>query len=93
MFVFLLNYACEFLQALFLEEMTDAPHREVTKSCTVAAVGDAAPTVLAYRSVDLFARNRSRIMQATPPRVTGFVLAGVVLTTGIEKLGTDLFAR
>lgn len=92
-FAFLLNYPWEFLQVPFFAGMAAAPHWPAVLFCTRAAAGDAAIAVAAYWIVAAMVRRRAWVTTPNMRHVVGFVAAGLVITTIVERLATEVWNR
>lgn len=86
LFAFLLNLPWELWQVPLFERMALAPHWEAVKTCSKAAVGDAAITLVAYWLVALAASNRAWVVSPSASAMLGFAACGVVITAVIERL-------
>jgi hypothetical protein len=85
-FAVLLNYPWEFLQVPLFDGLADAGHWDAIKGCTVAALGDAVITLVAYGFVAALAGSRRWILAPSGSQLALFVVTGLSITTVIEWL-------
>lgn len=84
---FLLAFVWEMWQMPFYN-MADASVMDVTKTCTLATVGDAALMVLAYTSVSVLARTRRWLLRPQLWMIGTYLLVGLTVTVLFEELAT-----
>jgi hypothetical protein len=82
----LLNFPWEILQSPLFQGMAEASHWEATKSCAIAAIGDAAVLVTAYWAAALVASSRLWILRPAPLSVATYLVAGLGITLLMERL-------
>lgn len=85
-FAVLLNFPWEFLQVPMFDRMADAPHWEAVKTCTQAALGDAAIMLAAYWCVAVAAGKRRWIIDGGTSKVLLFMAVGESMAIIIERL-------
>ncbi len=90
-FAFLLNFVWEFWQAPFYRGMPSAPHWQATKVCSLAAVGDAAITLMSFWVVVAFGHTRTWVREPPTTQVVIFTMTGIVVTVIAERVATEQF--
>ena len=88
-FAFLLNFVWEFWQVPFYQGISSDPHWQATKVCSLAAIGDAAITLLAFWVVAVVARTREWVLRPFPMHVVIFAVAGMAVTVVGEWVATE----
>ena len=90
---FLFNFVWEMWQMPFYEGLKTLDYMSVVRTCTQARIGDGVISVLAYWSAVVIARSRDWIHQmAFTPELT-YLATGLVITTFMEWLATDVLDR
>ncbi len=92
-FAFLLHFVWEMLQVPFYAGMVDAIHGSAVRMCTIATVGDAVITLLAYGVVAVATRSRSWLGDLTVKRLAGLVALGIGMSLVAELLNIHVFQR
>lgn len=91
-FGFLVHYPWEFLQVPLFSGLAQAPHWEAVKFCSLAALGDAGLTVLAYW-LAATTDGRRWILELPRRAVTVYLAAGLLATVFLEWLNGDVLGR
>lgn len=93
LFTFLLSVPWEFLQVPLYQDMPSMPHWTAVKACMQAAAGDALIGLVAYWVVALWRRRRGWLWRYGLKECAAFVLAGLVITVGLEWYATAIAQR
>lgn len=93
LFAFLLNFVWEFWQVPFFQAISDAPHWEAVKFCTLATLGDVGIALVAFWTVAAIGNSRSWIRKPSTREVLIFVAVGVLITLAAEWLATEVLDR
>ena len=90
-FSFLLNFFWEMQQMPFYQTPVEVSCFEMTRSCTLATVGDVGISIAAFWTVAAIAKSRQWFHQPTRWQISSFILVGVVITVVFEALATNMF--
>jgi hypothetical protein len=92
-FAFLLNFIWEMWQAPFYRTMVAASHLNAVLVCSLATVGDAAITVLAFGVAAAIVRNRGWLFRPAARPVAVYLGVGLGLTVLLEWLNVHVWQR
>jgi hypothetical protein len=92
-FAFLLNFVWEFAQVPLFQGMAQAGHWRAIQVCARATLGDVVIALIAFWAVAVACRSRRWVLRPTSPKVTGFVVVGVLITIVMEWLATHALGR
>ena len=90
-FSFLLNFFWEMQQMPFYQIPVEFSCFEMTRSCTLATIGDVGISIAAFRTVAAISKSRQWFHQPTRWQINSFILVGVVITVVFEALATGMF--
>jgi hypothetical protein len=91
LFAFLLNFAWEILQSGFYRGMSEMPHGDAVRLCTLATLGDVGTTLVAFWVVAWLGRGRRWLLRPTWAHVVGFTGLGLSVTLVFEYLATHVW--
>lgn len=90
---FFLHFGWEMWQVPFYEGMSDSDHALVVWECTRATLGDVVIAIVALAAPVLLGSGLSGLFDLRPAAVVPYLVAGLVITVGLEHLATEVFAR
>ena len=75
----------------FYQIPAEFSHSDMTRNCTLAAVGDVGISIAAFWAVAVISKSRQWFHQPRRWQVSSFILVGVVITVVFEALATRMF--
>lgn len=93
LFSYLFNFVWEMWQMPFYEGMKTLDYMSIIRSCTQASLGDGVISMVAYWSAAATAGSRNWIHAMTVAALTTYLVAGLVITIGMEWLATEILDR
>lgn len=93
LFSFLLHFAWELLQVPLYRGMPQAAHGEAILVCLQATLGDVAIALTAFWLVAVIWRNRFWLLAPLRLQWGSYVIYGLAVTVGLEKLATEVLYR
>lgn len=88
LFSFLLNFFWEIQQMPFYQFPSGFSYVDMIRNCTLATIGDAAISLVAFWVVAAAAKSRQWFRQPSRSQVGSFILVGVITTVVFEALAT-----
>ncbi len=93
LFSFLLNFFWEIQQMPFYQVPSGFSYVDMSRNCTLATIGDAGISLVAFWVVAAIAKSRQWFRQPSRWQVGSFILVGVIITVVFEALATGGLQR
>lgn len=88
-----LHWTWEMLQGSLYASMKTLSLANATWQCTAASIGDVVITLFAYGIVAAGVGSRTWLLHARLPRVTAYLVTGLVITVALEMLNVQYLNR
>ncbi|MGH7518260.1 MAG: hypothetical protein ACREOC_12460 [Gemmatimonadales bacterium] len=92
-FAFLVHFVWEMWQAPFYRTMLDADHVTAVRTCTIATIGDAAITLVAFAAGAWLSGGRPSLAYPSLRFVAVYIAAGIAATVLLEWLNVYVLER